>query len=98
MQQSEWSQYGCYNKMANSECDAGVQQIVHRLWFTHRSGFAPHFLFRLMHLAVVGQTLIRGGHVQKVVITVQTTIGTGPTVMNRLIIKKKKNKQKKEIK
>lgn len=68
---------------------------MHVCGFTHRSGFAPHVLFLLMHLAV-RQALVRGAYVKKVVVAVQTTIATGPTVMNRLVTKK--TRQKKKIK
>lgn len=55
--------------------------------FTHGSGFAAHFLLLLSHFAPAAfvKTLARGGQAQKVVVSVQTTVATGPTVMNRLI-------------
>lgn len=68
---------------------------MHVYGFTHRSGFAPHVLFLLMHLAV-RQALVRGAYVKKVVVAVQTTIATGPTVMNGLVTNK--TRQKKKIK
>lgn len=55
--------------------------------FTHRPAFAfqlPSFLLHAAPVAVV-QTLTGGGHSLQVVIAVQTTVATGPTIMNRLV-------------
>lgn len=54
--------------------------------FTYRPAFAfqlPTFLLHAAPVAIV-QTLTGGGHSLQVVVAVQTTVATGPTVMNRL--------------
>lgn len=70
--------------------------------FTHGSDFAAYFLLGFSRLApaAVVEALARGGHAQKRVVSVRTTVATGPAVMNRLMrdIKRrifKKNKLKK---
>lgn len=66
--------------------------------FTHRSAFSCQFSFLLLHAAPVAivQALTGGGHSLKVVIAVQTTVATGPTVMNRLVGEERVNKGRDE--
>lgn len=66
---------------------AGPHGLKHTvLNFTHRSGFAVHFFLLLLDLApaAVVEALARGAHAHRVVISVHTTVATGPTVTDRL--------------
>lgn len=67
--------------------------------FTYRSGFATYFFFGSLHLGPVAvfQALTRGCQAHTMVVPVQTTVATGPTVMDRLITDKKRYRVLNEV-